>query len=111
MAFISSLLTSPEFMPHGFCYLWDRDLIWLHVVSDVLIALAYFSIPLTLVYFVRKKRDLPFHWMFLMFGLFIVACGSTHVIEVWNLCHAAYLLPGIANLITPISPLFTAISP
>jgi len=60
MAFISSLLTSPEFMPHGFCYLWDRDLIWLHVVSDVLIALAYFSIPLTLVYFVRKKRDPPF---------------------------------------------------
>jgi len=109
MAFISSLLTSPEFMPHGFCYLWDRDLIWLHVVSDVLIALAYFSIPLTLVYFVRKKRDLPFHWMFLMFGLFIVACGSTHVIEVWNLWHADYWLAGIVKLITAIASIITAI--
>jgi PAS domain S-box-containing protein len=109
MAFISSLLTSPEFMPHGFCYLWDRDLIWLHVVSDVLVALAYFSIPLTLVYFVRKKRDLPFHWMFLMFGLFIVACGSTHVIEVWNLWHADYWLAGIVKLITAIASIITAI--
>jgi len=109
MAFISSLLTSPEFMPHGFCYLWDRDLIWLHVVSDVLIALAYFSIPLTLVYFVRKKRDLPFHWMFLMFGLFIVACGSTHVLEIWNLWHADYWLAGIVKLITAIASIITAI--
>jgi len=73
------------------------------------IALAYFSIPLTLVYFVRKKRDLPFHWMFLMFGLFIVACGSTHVIEVWNLWHADYWLAGIVKLITAIASIITAI--
>jgi PAS domain S-box-containing protein len=109
MSFAAGLLTSPEFMPHGFCYLWDRDLIWLHVISDVVIALAYFSIPITLVYFVRKKRDLPFHWMFLMFGLFIVACGSTHVLEVWNLWHADYWLAGIVKLITAIASIITAI--
>ena len=109
MFFSASLFTSPEFMPHGFCYLWDRDLIWLHMVSDVVIALAYFSIPITLVYFVRKKRDLPFHWMFLMFGLFIVACGSTHVLEVWNLWHADYWLAGIVKLITAIASIITAI--
>ena len=109
MSFAAGLLTSPEFMPHGFCYLWDRDLIWLHVVSDVVIALAYFSIPITLVYFVRKKRDLPFHWMFLMFGLFIVACGSTHVLEVWNLWHTDYWLAGIVKSITAIASIITAI--
>jgi PAS domain S-box-containing protein len=109
MSFAASLLTSPEFMPHGFCYLWDRDLIWLHVASDVVIALAYFSIPITLVYFVRKKRDLPFHWMFQMFGLFIVACGSTHVLEVWNLWHADYWLAGIVKLITALASIITAI--
>ena len=109
MSFIASLLTSPEFMPHGFCYLWDRDLIWLHLVSDVLIALAYFSIPITLLYFVRKRRDLPFHWMFLLFGLFIVACGSTHIMEVWNLWHADYWLAGIIKGTTAVASVITAI--
>ncbi len=109
MSLIVSMVTSKEFMPHGFCYLWDRHLIWLHLVSDVLIALAYFSIPITLLYFVRKKRDLPFHWMFLMFGLFIVACGSTHVLEIWNLWHSDYWLAGIVKLITAFASIITAI--
>src|SRR6266849_6443597 len=99
MSFLASLLTSPEFMPHGFCYLWDRNLIWLHLISDVVIALAYFSIPITLVYFVSKRRDLPFHWMFLMFGLFILGCGTTHGMEIWTIWHGTYRLAGIIKLI------------
>lgn len=74
---IAKLLSS-DFMPHGYCYLWKPGLVWLHAVSDSLIALAYFSIPVTLFYFIRRRRDLPFNWMFLCFGLFILACGSTH---------------------------------
>lgn len=109
MNVLGSLPSSEEFIPHGFCYLWDRGLIWLHLVSDVLIAAAYFSIPITLLYFVRKKRDLPFHSMFLLFGLFIVACGSTHLMEVWNLWHANYWLAGIIKGITAIVSALTAI--
>ena len=66
-------------MPHGQCYLWDANLLRLHGISDSLIALAYFSIPLTLIHFVRKRRDLPYPALFLLFGAFIVACGTTHV--------------------------------
>jgi PAS domain S-box-containing protein len=107
--FLSKLFSSGDFRPHGYCYLWDQNLVWLHVISDVLIALAYFSIPVTLVYFVRKRRDLPFHWMFLCFGLFIVACGSTHVMEVWTLWHATYWLSGIVKAITALASVPTAI--
>ena len=109
MSCFASLFLSEDFLPHGFCYLWDRGLVWLHVISDVLIALAYFSIPITLVYFVRKRRDLPFHWMFLLFGLFIVACGSTHIMEVWNLWHADYWLAGIVKAITAFASVPTAL--
>ena len=109
MYFSVSFPSSEGFMPHGYCYLWDRSLMWLHLISDVLIALAYFSIPITLVYFVRKKRDLPFHWMFLLFGLFIVACGTTHLMEVWNLWHADYWLAGIFKAITALASIVTAI--
>jgi PAS domain S-box-containing protein len=97
--FIAKLLSS-DFMPHGYCYLWKPGLIWLHAVSDILIALAYFSIPVTLFYFIRRRRDLPFNWIFLCFGMFILACGSTHLMEVWTLWHGTYWLSGAVKLIT-----------
>jgi len=50
------------FMPHGYCYLWRPEIIWLHSISDAAITLAYYMIPVGLFYFVRKRRDLPFHW-------------------------------------------------
>jgi len=109
MEFLKNIFSSRDFMPHGYCYLWDRGLVWLHLVSDVLIALAYFSIPITLLYFVRKRRDLPFHWMFLCFGVFIIACGSTHVMEVWTLWHATYWLSGIVKATTALASVPTAI--
>jgi PAS domain S-box-containing protein len=84
-------------------------LVWLHVVSDLLIALAYFSIPITLIYFIRKRRDLPFNWIFVCFGVFILACGATHAMEVWNLWHADYWLAGSVKVITAMASIFTAI--
>ncbi len=72
--FLTKLFWS-DFEPHGYCYLWDPKIVWLHAVSDGLIAFAYYLIPLMLIYFVRRRRNLPFHWMFFMFGLFIFGCG------------------------------------
>ena len=102
-------LFSSDFMPHGYCYSWKPGLLWLHLVSDVLIALAYFSIPLTLVYFIRKRKDLPFNWMFLCFGTFILACGSTHLMEVWTLWHGTYWLSGAIKALTALASVPTAI--
>jgi PAS domain S-box-containing protein len=102
-------LFSSDFMPHGYCYLWKPGLVWLHVVSDALIALAYFSIPITLIYFIRKRRDLPFNWMFLCFGIFILACGTTHAMEVWTLWHGTYWLSGAIKIVTAMASVPTAI--
>jgi PAS domain S-box-containing protein len=101
--------TPHEYMPHGFCYLWDRKLIWLHATSDLLIFLSYLSIPITLVYFARLRRDLPFNWMFLCFGTFIISCGFTHAMEVWTLWHASYWLSGILKAITAFTSVITAV--
>jgi PAS domain S-box-containing protein len=83
--------------------------VWLNVVSDAFIALAYFTIPFTLLWFIRKRRDLPFSWMFGLFGVFIVACGATHVMEVWNLWHAQYWLAGGLKGLTAVASVGTAI--
>ncbi len=55
--FLSKLFSS-DFMPHGDCYLWQPQIVWLHAISDTLIAFSYYLIPLALVYFVRNGLDL-----------------------------------------------------
>ena len=97
-------------MPHGYCYLWDPWIVWLHVVSDALIALSYYAIPVALIYLLYKRRDLPFHWPFWMFGLFILSCGTTHLMEVWNVWHASYLTSGVIKAITAAASVVTAVA-
>lgn len=98
------------FLPHGFCLTWIPGLLWLHVASDTLIALAYFSIPLTLLYFVRRRPDLPFGPMYLLFGAFIVACGVTHLMDVWTLWKPDYWLAGGIKALTAAVSVTTAIA-
>jgi PAS domain S-box-containing protein len=97
------------FMPHGMCYLWQPWLVWLHVVSDLLITLAYSVIPLALIHFIRRRRDVPFGWMFWCFGVFIVACGATHALEAWNVWHANYVLSGSIKAVTALASAPTAL--
>ncbi len=94
-------------MPHGDCYLWRPEVLWLNVVSDALIALAYFSIPLALVYLVRKRRDLPFPWLFWLFGLFMVACGTTHILAVVTIWWPVYRFDGLVKAITALASMAT----
>ncbi|MFY9691438.1 MAG: PAS domain S-box protein [Candidatus Acidiferrales bacterium] len=109
MEILRKLFGSGDFMPHGMCYLWNARLIYLHVISDSLIALSYFAIPVILVWLVRKRRNVPFRWMFVLFGVFIVACGTTHLMEVWTLWHGDYWLSGIIKAITAVASVSTAI--
>ena len=109
MQFLRDLLFPGGFMPHGYCYLWTPGLIGLHVASDSLIAFSYFSIPLTLLHIARKRRDIPFSWMFLCFGAFIVACGSTHLLEVWTIWFPSYWLAGSVKAATAAVSVVTAI--
>ena len=105
-----NLFTSERFIPHGHCYLWKPSLVWLHIMSDSLIAIADYSIPITLIYFVRKRDDLPFNWIFLLFGAFIIACGTTHLMEIWTLWHPTYWLSGFIKAITAVISLYTAVA-
>ncbi len=108
-AWTRSLVSADGFMPHGHCYLWKPGLVWLHVVSDGLIGLAYVAISVTLAYLVyRARSDIPFHWVILAFGTFIIACGATHWMEVWTLWSARYWLSGGVKVVTAVVSLLTA---
>ena len=102
------LTASNGFMPHGHCYLWTPALIWLHVGADALIATAYATIPITLLMLMRRRRDIPFNWILLSFGVFILACGATHVAEMVTVWQPWYWLAGALKAVTALASLTTA---
>src|SRR5262245_59869986 len=60
---------------------WTPTLGWLHILADLGVWSAYLAIPCVLAYFLFRRRDLPFRGLFLLFGLFILACGATHLLD------------------------------
>jgi PAS domain S-box-containing protein len=110
LEFLQNLLSSTGFEPHGHCYLWLPEIMWLHVLSDWGIALAYFSIPPALTYFAYKRRDLAsYRWIFIMFSMFILLCGTTHLMEIWTVWHGTYRLAGMIKLLTAVISVSTAV--
>jgi PAS domain S-box-containing protein len=103
------IFSSDGFLPHGMCYLWQPGVLGLHIASDLLITLSYFSIPFTLLYFVRRRRDLEFEWMFVCFAVFIVACGLTHLMEIVVVWQPLYWLSGGIKALTALASVPTAI--
>jgi two-component system sensor histidine kinase/response regulator len=76
---LSQILAVNDYLPHGYCISWSPPLLMTFVVSDILIFLSYFSMPIAIVYFARRRLDFPYRWLLWMFAAFIMACGSTHL--------------------------------
>ncbi|WP_411780207.1 ATP-binding protein [Bradyrhizobium sp. UFLA01-814] len=102
-------MDSSTFSPHGICLLWEPELIWLHVISDAIIAASYFSIPFALAILVSKRRDFQFGWMAWPFAAFILACGLTHVFSIYTLWVPIYGLEGLLKALTAVASIFTAV--
>ncbi len=107
--FLPIFLASTYFIPHGHCYLWKTGLVLLHLVSDSVIGIAYYSIPIMLVYFAQKRQDVPFQKVFLLFGAFIIACGTGHFMDILTLWHPVYWLSGFLKAATAVISLYTAL--
>ena len=109
MDFLTSLVARNGYLPHGYCFVWSPGLLWTMVIADATIALAYFSIPIALVSFVRRRRDLSFGWLLLLFGAFIFSCGLTHVMHIWTIWQPDYGIQAITKVLTAVISLATAV--
>ena len=99
------------FLPHGVCFAGRPELIWLHVASDAIIAIAYFMIPVTLVYFLRRKgTTLSFNWALGLFAAFILLCGSGHVLDILVIWKPYYYLEGLWKAATAVVSIVTALA-
>jgi len=99
---------SPDFVPHGYCIGWWTPLVSTFVVSDLLTFLAYFSMPIGLIYFSRHRKDFPFPWFLWMSAAFILACGSTHLLDVIVLWRPVYGLSALTKAATAVISVVTA---
>lgn len=97
-------------MPHGYCYAWQPGVLWLNVLSDAAIALAYFSIPITLIVFQRRRSDFPFNSVISLFSMFILACGFTHSMGIWTVWNGDYGVHGLVKSVTALVSVTTAIA-
>src|SRR5271169_4228507 len=107
---LADRILASNFLPHRYCYLGKPGLVWTHVAADSLIGLSYLTISGTLAYLVQKgRRDIPFQWMFLAFGAFIVACGGTHLMEVITVWNPVYVLSASLKVVTALVSVTTAV--
>ncbi len=109
-AYLHRLLNTQSLAPHGFCLLWRPELLWTHVLSDAAIAAAYFSIPAALAYLLARRRDIDFRPVGWMFAVFIMSCGTTHVMAIWTLWRPDYGTEALVKVVTAFASVFTAIA-
>jgi PAS domain S-box-containing protein len=103
-------MLSSAYMPHLYCYLGGTSLAWTHAIADSVIAFSYLVISGTLAYLIyRGQSDLPFHGLVLAFALFIIACGSSHVIEAVTIWIPVYVLSATIKVVTAIASIATAV--
>ncbi len=88
-----------NFIPKEYGYLWKPSLVWLHIASDSIVTLSYFSISLLLVYFLRQRPDIPFQKIFWLLCAFSITCGTTHPIALWTLWHPDFGVLGLFEAI------------
>ncbi|RDC63884.1 sensor histidine kinase [Adhaeribacter pallidiroseus] len=103
-----NLVDTSTFMPHGHCYQWNKAILWPTVVGDALTGIAYFSIPFMLFYLAQKRKYLVQKHVFILFGMFILACGTTHLLDIWTVWDPVYDIASLVKVVTGLLSLGTA---
>src|SRR3954447_2859027 len=96
------LFETSDFPRRWECGTWTELHGWLHVIADLGVWSAYVTIPCVLAYFLARRRDIPFQLIFVLFGAFILACGTTHLMEAIIFWWPAYRLAGLIKLFTAV---------
>ena len=99
-----------SFIPHGVCLSWNPVLLWLNIISDALIALSYYSLPISILYFIKKRGKIPYAWFLTICALFIIACGTTHLMHIILIWIPLYWLDGYLKALTAIISVTTAVA-
>ncbi|GEM_PF-1135702 len=91
---------SSNFLPQGYCFHWQAELVWINALAEMTLALAYCAVPVIVFMVLRRHNVLiPFRWVFIVFGLSIMAGGLTHLLSLIGIWHAFYHLEGVIKIV------------
>ena len=110
MEILTSFLGRSGYLPHGYCFTWTPGLLWTMVAADAVIAASYFSIPLAIFSLIRKRPNTVSNWLPALFGAFILACGITHLMDIWTIWKPDYGLQALTKLVTAVISMATAVA-
>ncbi len=86
------------FIPQGANFLWEPGLLWLHVLSDLGIALTAFGMGLALLYIRTKRRDLAMRNLYIIFAILSGLTGILALSDIWLMWRVDYLAFGLFRL-------------
>jgi hypothetical protein len=105
--FFQKLFDTSDWPARWYCGEWSDFHGWLYIFSDVMIWLAYFFIPMIIIWFIQRKPNVPFLPVFWLFGVFIISCGATHLLDAVIFWWPAYRLSGLLKFITAVVSMLT----
>ena len=104
------LFDSSGFVTRAHCGTWPPSLLLAYQAANLLIALSYFAIPLTIMAFWhRRRQEVKKPWVLVLFASFIVACGLTHLADFAVFYWAGYRFYTALLVITAMLSVGTAI--
>lgn len=107
--FFRKLFDTSDWPARWHCGRWSDFHGWLYIISDLLVWGAYFAIPLIILTYVRRK-ELPFERIYFLFAAFILACGTTHLIDAVMFWQPIYRISALVRLGTGIVSWVTVLS-
>jgi len=100
--FFQKLFDTTGFMPRWICGRWTDTHGWLYILSNINIGIAYLGIPCMIAFFLRKRKDVPFRRVFILFSLFIIFCGFTHITDAIMFWYPLYRLNATLLFVTAL---------
>ena len=88
-----------NFISNEYKRLWASSIFRLQVASDFIMIVSCLSIFLMLVHCLRQRPEIPFPKLFWLFCSLIMACGTTHLLDIWSLWHLDYGLSSFFKVI------------
>lgn len=90
---------------------WTPWLITVDQTAHLTIALTYMMIPIALgVLYVKKKTNFPGAYIFLLFIVYIVLCGLTHLSDMVVFSWAPYRLYALLDVLTAVASVAAAVN-
>jgi signal transduction histidine kinase len=105
-----TLIGGQALLPRAQSFDWDPSLLWTETSSNILFGGSYFLIAATLIYLSIRLKDLPFHSMYMTFGIFMLGGSVVSFLDAWTVWNPDYWVDAVFRTTAAIGSFLGAIT-